>query len=79
MKQQHLTPAEAWADFEQTILPGIKAPDANLRKAIQTAKGNVKKKGRVMKLGAERIKKLLDQYAPGVYEFHEGEPYFVKK
>lgn len=79
MKRQHLTPAQAWADFEKTILPGIKAPDANLRKAIQTGKGKVVRAGKAVALGPRRIKRLLDQYAPGVYEFHDGEPYFTKK
>lgn len=79
MKRQRLSPAEAWADFELTILPGIKSPDANLRKAIQAGRGNVLRAGKVVPLGPNRIRKLLYKYAPGVYEFHEGEPYFVKK
>ena len=81
---QHLTAAEAWADFEAEILPSLGSltdmPD--LRKAKQTARGTVKKKNRYgawvpVQLGWKRVKRLLEKYAPGRYEFHEGEPYFV--
>lgn len=79
MKKRY-SPAEAWADFEKEILPTIEAPAAELRKAKQTAEGKVvKPNGTVVSLGSKRIKRLLDKYAPGVYQFHDAEPYFTKK
>ena len=71
---------EAWEDFEREVLPNINPQHFELRKAKQTAEGKVvKPNGTVVVLGAKRIYRLLEKYAPGVYEFHQGEPYFTKK
>ena len=91
MKEKRLTPTEAWNEFWSNYMANKPASIPNeLRVADLTnkgrldaqwgktkdgiSKGEVKKK----KLGPLRIRRLLDKYAPGQYDFHEGSPYFTK-
>lgn len=93
MKEKHLTPLEAWDDFwksymenKPTQIPndlGVANLTRNGRVKAQWGKDKdgVKKPGSENKkkqLGPLRIRRLLDKYAPGQYDFHEGSPYFTK-
>ena len=40
----------------------------NIYNAKHTVKGKAKMKGRLLRLGPERLKSLMDKYAPGRYE-----------
>jgi len=77
MSKKHLSPLEAWNDFYSTF-KGNKPSELYI--AQQTCEGRVvqPKSGKPKELGAKRIRRLLDKYAPGQYEFHEGSPYFTK-
>jgi hypothetical protein len=80
----HLTPLEVWNEFWETTGRHLKPVPNELWKANQTAQGGVKrvtKRGEVntVTLGAGRVKRLIEKYAPGRYEYHEGEPYFTRK
>ena len=79
----HLTPLEVWTEFWETTGQYIKPRPNVLHQAFRTAKGEIKRtsgKGeRVVMLGPDRIKRLVEKYAPGRYEYHEGEPYFTRK
>lgn len=83
MEKQHLTPAECWDDFWEWYKGQRPARMPNeLAVADLTHRGEVKKTNRkgkvvVVRLGAERIARLLDKYAKGRYKFHEGSPYFT--
>lgn len=66
-----LTPEEAFRHFLENY-------KGRKEKEIQEAKYALEGK-RPYGLGVRRIKNLLDRYAPGIYEFHKGEPYFTKK
>jgi len=66
--KEKLTPMQVWQDFETTVLPDIKSKPAEIRKAQQTArKTGIAGKGN---LGADRIRRIVEKYAPGRYEFH---------
>ena len=80
MEPKRLTPIEAWDDFYENYTNGRKeGVPMEIRVAQATSKGNTKQpSGTVKTLGANRIKRLLEKYAPGQYAFHDGEPYFVK-
>ena len=77
MNKKHLTPLEAWADF---YLNYKESKPAELYIAQQTSEGRVlqPKSGKPKVLGPLRIARLLNKYAPGQYDFHEGSPYFTK-
>ena len=77
MSKKHLSPVEAWDDF-YTNFVGKKSDELYVAQA--TRKGDVKqpKSGKPKTLGPLRIRRLLDKYAPGQYDFHEGSPYFTK-
>ena len=60
------TPAEAFRHFLDNYQPA----DGKVPKEIQEAKYTLEGK-RTYSLGARRIKRLLDEYAPGKYEFRE--------
>lgn len=79
MKKQHLTPDQAWTDFwkEYTANKPRLVPN-ELAVADATNRGAIKRNGVVKKLGPLRIARLLNKYAPGQYDFHEGSPYFTK-
>lgn len=80
MKETHLTPDQAWADFWKQYMANkprrvpneLAVADATDRKMIKQKNGTLKR------LGPRRIKRLLDKYAPGQYDFHDGSPYFTK-
>jgi hypothetical protein len=73
-----LTPSEAWEDFVENVLPSIPTTkNSTLKVAKATHLGRVRdKNGNVKTLGLKRIKAILETYAPGRYQFHEGEPWF---
>lgn len=71
-----LTPQQAFADFWETTGRFITPSPDELRKAKQTMEGRQLKKGKVMHLGVDRVKRLLDKYAPGKYMLNE--PTFTK-
>lgn len=71
MDEKHLTPLEAFQHFLKNYT-GKKGSD--IYEAVYAMQGR-----RTHGLGVRRIRSLLEKYAPGVYEFHAGEPYFVKK
>jgi len=77
MKKKHLTPLEAWDDFYKNYK---ESKPSELYVAQKTYEGKAfqPKSGKVKQLGPLRIRRLLDKYAPGQYEFHEGSPYFTK-
>lgn len=76
MSKSHLSPLDAWADFYDNY-KGQKTREIYI--AQQTWEGRVfQKSGHKKQLGPLRIRRLLDKYAPGQYEFHEGSPYFTK-
>lgn len=82
--KEHLTPIEVWNEFWETTGKHIKPRPNELHQAYRTAKGEVrrisKKTGeRIVVLGPDRIKRLVEQFAPGQYEYHDGEPYFTRK
>lgn len=66
-----MTPHEAFRHFADNY-KGEKQSD--FYEALYALEGK-----RKYTLGIRRIKNLLEKYAPGVYEFHEGEPYFLRK
>lgn len=67
-----LTASEAWEDFWSTIKPTMRKVPNELHVAQSTWKGVLRQKsGKVKSLGGQRVKRLLEKYAPGVYEFHE--------
>lgn len=74
-----MTPLEAWEDFYNNYKCDGKTP-GELIVAHATANGRQKqsKSGKPKTLGPLRIRRLLDKYAPGQYDFHEGSPYFTK-
>ena len=83
MEKQHLTPAECWEDFWEWYkgqrparMPNELAV-ADLRQRGEVKKMNKKGKVVVVRLGAERIARLLDKYAKDKYNFHEAT--FTKK
>ena len=81
MEPKHLTPMEAWDDFYKNYTsPGNKPKGGipnDLRVAQVTRRGKTKQvSGATKTLGPERIKRLLDKYAPGEYQFHEA--FFTK-
>jgi len=79
MEPKHLTPIEAWDDFYNNYTSELKGGvPMEIRVAQATRRGNTRQpSGAVKVLGAKRIQRLLDTYAPGKYSFHEGEPYFT--
>lgn len=84
MERKKLTATEAWKDFSLNIVPAIEGEIPNeLHQARRAFEGKLKRLGkkgkeRVITLGPERIRRLLDKYAPGRYEYHNDEPYFTK-
>lgn len=76
----HLTPADAWQEFYIWIRlqPAWTDLPPKERKRIYDAQSDFMER-RGKRLGVSRIRSLLEKYAHGVYEFHAGEPYFVKK
>jgi hypothetical protein len=81
--KEHLTPSEVWLEFWTNVGSQMKPIENELHQADRTFRGEVKRKSkkgvRVVTLGADRIKRLVEKYAPGRYEYHEGEPYFTRK
>ena len=78
MSKKRMTPLEAWEDFYNKFKCEGNTP-GELIVAHATAKGKQKQKnGKPKHLGPLRIRRLLDKYAPGQYDFHEGSPYFTK-
>lgn len=77
MKKEHLTPLEAWADFYENY-KGKKPSELYVAQKTYEGKAYQPKSGNVKQLGPQRIRRLLDKYAPGQYDFHEGSPYFTK-
>lgn len=74
MNERQLTITEAWEDFIEVVVGGMKARNERIPNEIsvarRTALGSVmQKSGKVKTLGATRIRRLLEKYAPGRYEF----------
>lgn len=71
---KQLLPMEAWKDFWDTVRPILEEVPNELHVAQTTWRGNARhKNGSVKTLGAARVKRLLDKYAPGRYQFHQKE------
>lgn len=61
--EKQLTPAEAWTDFEETVVPSIVRPlPAEIYRAVSHR--------RTGKLGTRRIRRLLEKYAPTKYSWN---------
>ena len=69
MDTKHLTPLEAWDDFYKNFERDGKTPN-EIVLAEYTRRGGWFN-GKTKNLGERRIKRLLDKYAPGKYQFHE--------
>jgi len=79
MSKKHLSPLEAWDEFYRNFKCDGKTPgELIVAQATRNGKQVQPKSGKPKELGAKRIARLLDKYAPGEYEFHEGSPYFIK-
>ena len=78
MDKTALTPLQAWDEFysEYTKPEGDPFPN-ELIVAEATRRGKQKQKGKAKNLGAARIARLLEKYAPGKYQFHEA--HFTKQ
>jgi len=76
MNEQTLTPYEAWRDFWaiKKTLPAWQAATIDEKKYLD--KTNRQVRNGIVR--AARIKKALETYAPGVYQYHEAEPFFTK-
>ena len=74
------TPIEAWDEFYEWVR---KQPEWKIYSRAEKEKvydANTARKGqRKFKLDARRIANIIEKFAPGRYEFHEGEPYFIRK
>ena len=72
-----LTPAQAWSDFIEKVLPSIWGGLTDKQKnTIITARRDasgirIRPNGKKYALGADRIEKLLTTYAPGRYRFEK--------
>lgn len=72
MEKKTLSPQEAFSDFLQYA----KRADIKLGNDVAQAKrdnagGRLTKKGTPIRLGTARIRRLLERYCPGRYEFRE--------
>lgn len=73
MEDVFLDAGQAWQDFYERVRPGIwSALDRNARRDINTAQRDwlgLRKNsaGEVVRLGPERVARLLDRFAPGLY------------
>lgn len=73
MEQQFISAREAWADFFEHVRPGIWAGlSRNDRRDIHTAQRDFlglrkDRHGASVRLGAERVARLLERFAPGRY------------
>ena len=77
MEKQRLTPLEAWDQFYKNYKCEGPIPN-ELVVAQATRNGNQKNKnGKAKRLGVDRIVRLIKQYAPGEYQFHEA--HFTKE
>jgi hypothetical protein len=63
-----LTPLEAWDNFVEHVIPTLPKP---IPREIQHARYSREGRGTYKPLGKDRIKRLLEKYAPGRYEFRE--------
>ena len=77
MDEIPFTPLEAWDDFYQNFERVGRTPN-EISVAEHTRRGRNIVNGKPKTLGAKRIRRLLDKYAPGKYQYHEGNPYFTK-
>lgn len=70
MNKQTLTPLQAWDDFlEYARQTGLQLGN-DVSQAKRDRRGGRKtRRGTVVQLGAERIERLLNKYAPGRYTF----------
>lgn len=70
MNEQTITPLQAWDDFlEYARQTGLQLGN-DVSQAKRDRKGGRKtRRGTVVQLGAERIERLLNKYAPGRYTF----------
>ena len=65
---------QAWQDFTKNVKPGIwKSLTYAERNAIQQAEKDflnrrIDIRGKPVNLGMDRVKRILEQYAPGRYE-----------
>lgn len=77
MDTKHLGPLEAWDDFYRNFQREGNTPN-EIVVAEYTRRGKLVVRGKTKTLGVKRIRRLLEKYAPGKYEYHEGQPYFTK-
>lgn len=77
MDGPHLTPLEAWDDFYLNFERAGRTPN-EIAVAEHTRRGRHVVNGKAKTLGAKRIRRLLEKYAPGKYRYHDGQPYFTK-
>ena len=75
-EKTHLTPTDAWKDFWaiKKTLPAWQAATTDEKKYLD--KTNRQVRDGIVR--AARINKALETYAPGVYQYHESEPFFTK-
>ena len=73
--RQHLNPLEAWDDFYRDFKCEGNKPN-ELVLAEYTRRGGLIN-GKPKTLGEKRIRRLLEKYAPGKYQFHEA--HFTKQ
>jgi hypothetical protein len=78
MDTKQLTPIEAWDEFYKNYTCKGNKPN-EIVLAEYTRRERLIVKGVTKALGVKRIRRLLDKYAPGQYDFHEGNPYFTIK
>jgi len=78
MEDKRLTPLEAWDEFykEYTKPEGDPFPN-EISVANSTRWGHQRNGDNTKTLGEKRIKRLLEKYAPGKYQFHEA--HFTKE
>lgn len=74
MNSRELSVEEAWEDFIHVVLHEMKLRNERIPNEISVAKltasgSVVHKSGRIKTLGPQRIRRLLEKYAPGRYEF----------
>jgi len=84
MEQQFMDAQEAWADFFEHVRPAIWAGlSRNERRDIDTAQRDFlglrkDRHGAPVRLGADRVARLLERFAPGRYGVERVVRFWVK-
>lgn len=80
----YMDASEAWSDFYDHVRPDIwSGLSRNERRDINTAQRDFMglrkdRRGEVIRLGPERVAKLLERFAPGRYGFEVEVRFWVK-